>query len=448
MTFLFAQDALLPEGWARNVRMGIGDAGLIEEVTPDADPEPGDEHCHVLVPGLSNLHSHAFQRAMAGLAEMRGPAADNFWSWRTEMYRFALEMTPEQLEAVATQLYMEMLESGFTRVGEFHYLHHDRDGQPYGNIAELAERIAAASRAAGISLTLLPVFYAHSDFGGLPPIDGQQRFINSVESFEKLVAASRKLVAAIDGANIGIAPHSLRAATPEEIARILPLAEGGPVHIHAAEQVREVETSLARLGARPIEWLLANMPVDGSWCMIHATHMTDRETIDLAHSGAVAGLCPITEANLGDGIFNAPAFLDAGGVFGIGSDSNILISAAQELRQFEYAQRLGLRARNIVADPYGSTGKRLFETALSGGHKAMGVAGELAVGRAADMVSLSVPEAGHVQRERILDQWIFTGSVGVESVWAHGDKQVEAGRHRDREVISRQFAGAMRAMTA
>ena len=356
---IFAENALIGGEWASNVSLTI-EHGNVRSIERNAIPAATDERHRLIVPGMANLHSHAFQRAMAGLTEVRGSTSDSFWSWRTLMYKFALSMTPDDIEAVAAQLYMEMLEAGFTRVGEFHYLHHDRDGRHYANIGEHAERIGAASAATGIALTLLPVFYARSGFGGMAPTEGQRRFINSVESFSTLMEECRKITSALPGGQLGIAPHSLRAATPEELRDVLPMAGGGPIHIHIAEQTKEVEDCIAWSGARPVEWLLANMPVDERWCLIHATHMTEAETRDMARRGAIAGLCPITEANLGDGIFPAPAFLEEGGQFGVGSDSNISISVAHELRQLEYSQRLGLRSRNVVALPQQSTGTRLF----------------------------------------------------------------------------------------
>lgn len=447
MTTLHAKQALLPSGWADDVRISIA-AGRIASIETGVPAAPGDEWLQAVVPGMPNLHSHAFQRAMAGLAERRGAGEDNFWSWRTVMYRFALEMNPDQLEAVAAQLYMEMIEAGFCRIGEFHYLHHDRDGRPYADIAEHAARIAAASETAGISLTLLPVFYAHSDFGGKDPIDGQRRFINSVAQFETLMAKSREIVSGLDGGILGVAPHSLRAVTPEELAEIVPFAEGGPVHIHAAEQTREVEGSLEALKARPVEWLLANAGLDQRWCVIHATHMTEKETADLARSGAVAGLCPITEANLGDGIFNGPGFLAEGGLFGVGSDSNIAISVAEELRLFEYSQRLGLRMRNVVSAPSASTGRHLFDAALAGGGRAMGAASALAVGAGADIVALTSGDADYWRGDDLIDQWIFAQGVRVDAAWARGRKLVDNGRHVDRDRISARFTAAMRSMLA
>ncbi|OLP55758.1 formimidoylglutamate deiminase [Rhizobium rhizosphaerae] len=447
MTRIHAEAALLPQGWARNVLIRL-DGARIAAIETERAAEPGDARCGVVVPSLGNLHSHAFQRAMAGLAELRGPADDSFWSWRTIMYRMALTMTPEQVEAVAAQLYVEMLEAGFTRVGEFHYLHHDRDGRPYADPAEMAGRIAAASAETGIGLTLLPVFYAHAGFGGLAPAEGQRRFIHRPEAFAELMARCRSLTRALPGAHLGLAPHSLRAVTPEELADLLPLAEGGPVHIHVAEQVKEVEDSLAFSGARPVEWLLANMPVDDRWCLIHATHMTQAEVRGMAARGAVAGLCPITEANLGDGVFEAPLFLAEGGRFGVGSDSNVLISLPEELRMLEYSQRLARRARNVIAPPGGSTGRHLLETARIGGNAALQSAIGLVPGGDADFVALDSAAVPYLEEDRLIDHWIFAGGVRLDRVWAGGRCQVEGGRHRARDAVRARFEAAMAQLVA
>ncbi|MBX5136860.1 formimidoylglutamate deiminase [Rhizobium lentis] len=442
MTILHAETALTSQGWRKNVRLTL-EEGRIARVEPDAAAAPGNERHALIVPAMGNLHSHAFQRAMAGLAEVRGPASDSFWSWRTVMYKFALAMTPDHVEAVAAKLYAEMLEAGFSRVGEFHYLHHDKDGGAYANIAELAERIGAASEETGIGLTLLPVFYAHSGFGGAAPIEGQRRFINSLESFERLMDGCRVVTGRLDGAQLGLAPHSLRAATPEELAKLVPMAGDGPIHIHVAEQVKEVEDCIAWSGARPVEWLLDHMPVDQRWCFIHATHMTEDETRRMAKSGAIAGLCPITEANLGDGAFAAPLFLEEGGRYGIGSDSNVRISLPEELRQLEYSQRLALRARNVVAAPGGSTALSLFTHALAGGAGALRAPAGLVEGHHADLVSLDTSAVPYLSGDQILDHWLFAGGVSVDCVWARGFKQVEGGRHRERDAIDRRFLAAM-----
>jgi formiminoglutamate deiminase len=452
MTRLHFASALLPSGWADDVQVDVSD-GTIAGVTAGVAPQSGDERHRLAIPGVASLHSHAFQRGMAGLAEIRGDTADTFWTWRETMYRFALTMTPDDVESVATLLYVEMLERGFTRVGEFHYLHHDHDGTPYANPAEMAARIAQAAGTSGVGLTLLPTFYAHGSFGGTPPHSGQRRFISSVDQFARLTAASRKAVSALASANVGIAPHSLRAVTPDELAAITPLAEGGPVHIHAAEQVKEVEDCLAWSGQRPVEWLLDHAPVDQRWCLIHATHMTAAETDALATSGAVAGLCPLTEASLGDGIFPAREFCDAGGRLGIGTDSNILIGVADELRQLEYGQRLKHRERNVLSRGAGiSTGRALFDAALAGGTQALAQARSgLTQGARADIVTLDTdhPSLAGRSRDAVLDGFIFAaGAAAIDCVWAGGRKLVEGGRHALRERARERFNATVRRLVA
>jgi formimidoylglutamate deiminase len=445
VTAVFAEQALLPNGWQRDVRLTVK-AGRIAMVETGVTAQSGDERHAILLPGMPNLHSHAFQRGMAGLAEVRGPSADSFWSWREVMYRFALSMTPSQVEAVAAQLYVEMLEAGFSRVGEFHYLHHDRDGKPYANIAELGERIAAAASTTGIGLTLLPVFYAHSTFGGAAPNDGQRRFINSLDSFASLLDGCRAAATRLDGAIVGVAPHSLRAVAPDELGTVASMAGDAPIHIHIAEQVKEVDDCLAWSGARPVEWLLSHADVGARWCLIHATHMTDAETRQMGKSGAIAGLCPITEANLGDGTFSAPAFIQHGGRFGIGSDSNVLIGLPDELRQLEYSQRLALRARNVLSVAGGSTGRALFEGALEGGGAALGAGlPALMAGASADFISLDAarPSLAGKSGDAILDAWIFAKGTGVDCVWVRGRKLVEAGRHHRRDDIAAKFRTTM-----
>jgi formimidoylglutamate deiminase len=452
MTRLHFASALLPTGWADDVQVVVSD-GTIVSVTAGVAPAAGDERHQLAVPGQASLHSHAFQRGMAGLAELRGDTTDTFWTWRETMYRFALNMTPDDVAAVATLLYVEMLEQGFTRVGEFHYLHHDRDGSLHANPAEMATRIAEAAITSGIGLTLLPSFYAHATFGGAAPHAGQRRFICSVDQFAALMAASRDAIRGLPGANIGIAPHSLRAVAPDELAAILPLAEGAPIHIHAAEQVREVEDCLAWSGQRPVEWLLAHAPVDRRWCLIHATHMTEKEVAALAGSGAVAGLCPVTEASLGDGIFAAREFLAAGGRFGIGTDSNVLIGVAGELRQLEYGQRLKHRERNVLSDrPGASTGRALFDHALAGGAQALVQTNVgLAPGARADVVTLDTahPSLAGRRGDAAIDGWIFAAGGGaIDCVWAGGDKVVTGGRHRLHAKAREQFNASVRRLVA
>ena len=451
MTVVHAESALTPDGWTSGVRLGI-ENGTIAAIETGVPAREGDERHAILVPALANLHSHAFQRAMAGLAETRGPGADTFWTWRETMYRFALMMDPDDVEAVAAQLYVEMLEAGFAAVAEFHYLHHAPDGGAYADRGEMAGRIVAAARDTGIGLTLLPVFYAHAGFGAEPPEPEQRRFVNDVGAYARLFEACERLVEGRPDEAVGVAPHSLRAATPAELAEIVALAEERPIHIHAAEQVGEVEGCVAALGARPVRWLLDHAGVDRRWCLVHATHMDASETRDLAASGAAAGLCPITEANLGDGVFNGRAYLDAGGRFGVGSDSNVSVSAADELRQLEYSQRLHVRSRNVLARPGGSTGRALFDAALAGGAQALGrSSGVLAVGARANLLTLDAdhPSLAGKSGDAILDAWIFSaGNALVDCVWSGGRKVGQHGRHQARERTAARFAAAMRRLCA
>jgi formimidoylglutamate deiminase len=446
MTVIYAAHALKPDGWATGVRLTVS-GGRIANIESGMPPLPGDECASILLPGLPNLHSHAFQRGMAGLAEARGSSSDTFWTWRDVMYRYALAMTPDQMEAVAAQAYVEMLESGFTRVGEFHYLHHDRDGRPYANIAEMATRIAAAASETGVGLTLLPVLYAHGNFGGAEPNQGQRRFLNTVDQFQLLLEASKRAVQNLNLPVIGVAPHSLRAVTPDQLTIAVALAGPGPIHIHAAEQTKEVDDCRAWSGQRPVEWLLNHADIDSRWCLIHATHMTNAETERLARTGAVAGLCPITEANLGDGMFNATVFTGAGGRYGIGTDSNVQIGAGDELRQLDYAQRLARRERNVMGATGISTGRTLHTAAHGGGCAALGVsAAGLSPGAPADFVSLDANHLALAGRngDNWLDTWIFAGFRGVvDGVWVAGVKQVEGGRHRNAKQIATRFRRVM-----
>lgn len=448
---LYFDHALLPDGWARGVRLTLA-AGLIAGIEQDVAPRPGDERHAAALPGVANLHSHAFQRGMAGLTERRGASGDSFWTWRETMYRFVDRLDPDQLQAIAALAYLEMLETGFTRVGEFHYLHHGPDGRGYDDPAAMTEAIVAAAEEAGIGLTHLPVFYAHSGFGGAAPGNGQRRFIHAIDGFARLVEGARRAVGRLPDGVVGIAPHSLRAVTPTELKEIVPLAGEGPVHIHIAEQTREVEDCIAWSGARPVQWLLANNPVDARWCLVHATHMTPAETGALARSGAVAGLCPITEANLGDGLFPAEAFLDAGGRFGVGSDSNVRIDLTEELRLLEYGQRLSHRGRNLLAGgPDRSTGQALFEGAVAGGAQALGVAAGIAPGHSADFftLALSNPTLAGRPAVSLLDSLIFgAGLSAVDCVWRRGEKLVSQGRHVARERIVARYTKTLESLLA
>ncbi len=449
MVSLWFERAWIGNRWERDVRLRIAD-GRIAAIETGVAEAAGDECHRAGLPGLCNVHSHGFQRGMAGLSERRSRPDDNFWSWREIMYRFLDRLTPGDVAAITAQAYAEMLETGFTRVGEFHYLHHDPRGATYADPAEMAGAIVEASDATGIGLTLLPVFYAHGNFGAAPPSPGQRRFLSDIDGFAALLDASR---AKLGGdANIGVAPHSLRAVTPEELGALLDMSPAGPVHIHAAEQVKEVADCVAWSGARPVEWLLDNAGVDERWCLIHSTHLDEREVPRLAASGAVAGLCPVTEANLGDGIFPAIDYLAEGGRFGVGTDSNILVDAAQELRALEYSQRLAHRARALLAgedSPF--VGANLFARAVEGGAQALGVPAGLAVGHAADIVSLDLdhPSFAGADDATLFDRWIFSARASaVDTVWRAGVKRVEKGRHVEAEAIGATYRACIERLLA
>jgi formimidoylglutamate deiminase len=443
VTAFFFDQALLPSGWASDVRVEVAD-GAITRVTPAARRDGAEHNAGIAIPGMPNLHCHGFQKGMAGLAERRGPDHDSFWTWREVMYRFLGVLTPDDVEAITSYAYMEMLEAGFTAVGEFHYLHHDLDGRPYGDVAELTTRVAAAAAQTGIGLTLLPSFYAFGGFGGAPPTVGQRRFISDPDTFLEIVSRTRTIATALPDATVGIAPHSLRAVTPESLAAVLKAVPDGPVHIHAAEQTKEVEECVTALGLRPVEWLLANCNVDPRWCLVHATNMIAAETRALAESGAVAGLCPLTEANLGDGIFDADHYLPAGGRFGIGTDSNIEIDTAAELRTLEYNQRLRHRARNVLARQEGeSVARCLYADALAGGAQALGRRiGSLEPGWRADIVVLDAdhPDMAGSRGDLWLDQYVFVaGRRLVKTVLIGGVKVVDDGAHCARAAIVTRY---------
>ncbi len=401
----------------------------------------------VVVPGIANLHSHAFQRAMAGLAERAGPEGDDFWSWREVMYRFLQVLTPDDVEAIATQLYVECLRQGFTAVAEFHYLHNAPGGAAYDDPAEMALRIASAAQSAGIGLTLLPVLYTQGGFGAAPPTPGQRRFVLTPDALADICTRMSAHT------RTGVAPHSLRAVTPEGLARCVEIARDlgpdTPVHIHVAEQTREIDDCVAWSGARPVAWLLDHAPVDRRWCTIHATHMLAAETTGLAATGAVAGLCPTTEANLGDGIFPLKPYLDAGGAFGVGSDSNVGTSPVEELRWLEYVGRLQARARNVTETvPGASVATGLVRRAASGGAQALGRnAGAIEAGRLADLVVLDSDHPALAGRGATgaVDAWIFSGNTTpVRHVMVAGRWVIRDGVHARQAEIAAGFAKTMR----
>lgn len=456
MNQIFAADALLPTGWARNVLIAWDGAGRIAQVTPGATAPAGvATAAGPVIPGMPNLHSHAFQRAFAGLTEYRGESQDSFWSWRNLMYRFAARITPESLEAIATWLYVEMLEAGYTSVCEFHYVHHDQGGTPYADDATLSLALLRAAQRAGIAITLLPVLYQTSGFGAKPPRADQARFIRSTDSMLSLLERLAPATQA-QGAVLGLAPHSLRAVPPDSLSAALQgltaLNPQAPIHIHIAEQTQEVDDCIAWSGQRPVQWLLEHAPVDESWCLVHATHMTADEYAGAARTGAVAGICPTTEANLGDGIFDMPLWLQHGGRWGVGSDSHACVNAAEELLMLEYGQRLSRRQRNVLA----SSGQPEVATAMTlqavqGGAQASGrlvhgsTAG-IAVGQSADWVVL---DAQHVALRGLpapamLSAHVFAShrTSAIDSVWVGGACRVAQGRHALHDSAASAFAAA------
>jgi formimidoylglutamate deiminase len=453
MTRYFADQAWLPQGWEAGVAFDVRD-GRYAHVEGDA--EGGERIGRYVVPGMPNLHSHAFQRAMAGLAERQTNPEDSFWTWRETMYAFAGRIGPDELKAIASQLYVEMLEAGYTQVCEFHYLHHRPDAQPYADAATMSLALIEAARETGIGLTLLPTLYQTGGFDGRPLGERQRRFGHATDAYLRLVERLRGLEDAT--LRVGVALHSLRAVPADALAAVLGsgLVDAAPIHIHIAEQIGEVQDCLALRNARPVEWLLDHAPVDARWTLVHATHLTDEETTRLAATGAIAGLCPTTEANLGDGLFPLKAYLDAGGVFGIGSDSHISVSPIEELRWLEYGQRLATRHRNIaVSSSSSSVGETLWGDALYGGALSAGLAiGAIAGGdesTRADLVVLddAAPQLAGRSAEHLIDTLIFSGNRNlVRDVMVNGRWCVRDGRHVDRERIAQRYRETVEQLSA
>lgn len=448
MAEIWAGKALLETGWAENVRVVTAVDGTISSV--EIDVSPSGRRVGVLLPAPANAHSHAFQRAMAGLTEKRGPdPSDSFWTWRRLMFRFLDRLTPEHVEAITAFVQMEMLEAGYAANVEFHYLHHQPGGLPYDDLAEMAQAVAAATAMTGIGLTFLPVHY---EFGGcdrrqLGP--GQIRFGNDFDRFALLHQRSAAIVAGLsDDCRIGVAPHSLRAVAVEDLARHKTLAGGAPLHMHLAEQVPEVEEVVAFHGARPVQWMLDNFQVDDTCCFIHCTQMEPQETAGLARSGAIAGLCPITESSLGDGIFDGVRWFAEGGRIAIGSDSNIRIALSEELRTLDYSQRLRDRSRAALATAEKSTGRRIYEAVCTGGATVAGRAsGTIAAGRLADLVALDADDVNLAGRygDTLLDSLIFAGDDRlITDVWSAGRHLVAEGRHRGHDAITAAYLRVMK----
>jgi len=447
-TRLHAPRALLPDGWAVDVAVTIGDDGAIARVEAGAARDGAQDAGGPLVPAMPNLHSHAFQRGVAGRTGHAGAnGEDSFWTWRQAMYAFLERLDPDGFEAIAAQVYVEMAKAGYGAVAEFHYVHHDAAGRPYADPAETSKRAVAAARTAGTPLTLLPVYYAHGGFGAAPPSSAQRRFVMSTEAYAALLASLAPLVRAGDVV-VGVAPHSLRAVAPDELARVVASSPAGsPVHIHVAEQTAEVDDCLAWSGRRPVEWLLEHCAVDARWCLVHATHMEARETRALAASGAVAGLAPTTEADLGDGTFPGVDYASAGGRWGVGSDSNTIVDPFAELRQLEYSQRLARRRRNLMHHGAGgSLGAAMWLAAARGGARACGRrTGAIEPGADADLVVLDGDEpalAGH--GDTVLDAAIFGPCrAPVRHAMLRGRWAVRDGRHRDEDEVRARYLRAM-----
>lgn len=439
---LLAAAALLPDGWARDVLIEVDADGMIATVGGHREPGDAERMSGPVLPGMPNLHSHAFQRALAGRTGRASGTGDSFWTWRQAMYAFLDRIDADAFEAIAAQAYIEMLKAGYTAVAEFHYVHRDPAGRPYADPAELSRRIAVAAADAGIALTLLPVFYAHAGFGGLPTAAGQRRFVHTLDSFARL-CATLAADASARGYTLGIAPHSLRAVTPDELAAVVALAAPrAPIHIHAAEQAGEVADCVAWSGSRPVAWLIDHAEIGARWCVVHATHLAADETRRLAACGAVAGLAPTTEADLGDGTFPARAYVDAGGALGIGSDSNTIVDPFAELRQLEWSQRLAHLERNVLADDRIPVGRAMYTRAATGGARAVAQPiGAITPGCRADLVVL---DGGHPALAGLpADAWLEAAIFGpctkpVRDVMVGGRWVVRDGRHpRETAVLAR-----------
>ena len=441
---IFAKKALLPNGWSNNVIIEIDQSGLISNVTENnkhkVDAYLNEE---IILPAMNNLHSHSFQRAMAGLTEARSPQGnDNFWSWRNLMYQFLDVLTPEEIYSITLFSQMEMLQSGYVGVGEFHYLHNQIGGTKYDNIAELSEKVLEASEESGISICLLPVIYERGGCDNRELEGGQLRFHNNIDTFEKLYNQIKVFLSKNENFSLGVAAHSLRAVKNETLNKIIDLTNG-PIHIHAAEQVKEVEEIKSFYKMPPVEFLIENFDINKRWCLIHCTQMSESETELLSKSGAVAGLCPVTEANLGDGIFNGFQYNERKGLYGIGTDSNINISLTEELKTFEYSQRLLNKKRAVISNQKKSTGRKLFDDCLEGGARALQINnGKIQKGFNADLISL--PNANNeldgLKDDKILDYWIFASRENdVQKLWNKGKCLVENGKHLNFDDIQSNY---------
>jgi len=447
--YYWCASALLHRGWASEVLIEVDSLGNIADIRSSVARAGLDASTTVLdgavLPGMPNLHSHAHQRAMAGLGERAAEGDDSFWTWRKAMYHTLATINPDQLYHIARMLYLEMLEAGYTRVAEFQYLHHDQQGNGYSNPAEMTLQCARAAADVGIGFTALPVLYRYGGFGGQLAGAAQKRFINDARSFAAIVAQLKDGLA--ENQCLGIAPHSLRAVSADLLNEVLAGCDQQTmVHIHIAEQIAEVEDCVAWCSQRPVEWLYHHFPVDQRWCLIHATHMTAEETRTVSAAGSIVGLCPTTEANLGDGFFNAVEYFTDQGAWGIGSDSHISVSPVEELRWLEYGMRLNHRKRNILVDQdehTRHTGQSLYQRGAEGGARACDIdAGMLKPGARADFIALDCTQPRLYGRSQgaLLDSWIFSGNHNaVVDVVVGGEQVITAGQHRSADDIQHLY---------
>jgi formimidoylglutamate deiminase len=420
--------------WQSNVLLTVGANGTWQSITPNVATSPSASKATwvsgPLIPGIVNSHGHAFQRAIAGLTEHRTNASndtDNFWTWRDSMYKIAGRISPEQLEVIANQLFSELLRGGYTHVCEFHYLHNQNDGAPYANSLEMAMALVRAAQTSGIGLTLLPTLYMRSGFNATGLRDEQRRFASTPDSIIDMANSINSLK--LPRINAGIALHSLRAVDHAPMNAITVEAKrlNLPIHIHISEQVREVSECVEHLGARPIEWLLGHADVDARWNLVHATHATPDELSALRQTGASIAICPSTEANLGDGLFDFTTWAALGGIWSIGSDSHITRSATEEMRLLEYGQRLHKKQRNVASQSMrqSSTGAALLSGAIQGGSAAAGLAiGEIKIGNFANFIELDQNAASliGIPIERFIDAWIFSSPDAMPcNVFVQGD---------------------------
>lgn len=453
MSKYFFKHLLQNDGWKKNVFIETDDSGKIITYQEDADNNGAEVVNGFTLPGFQNAHSHAFQYAMAGLAEVHSSTSDSdsFWSWREAMYKLALSVDPDQMEAIATMLYSEMVRHGYTNVAEFHYIHHDKNGQHYNNLAELGSRMIAAAKRSGINITLIPIFYQKGGFGK-DPSETQRRFISpTIDDYLKLLEASSKACSEYSGANVAVGIHSMRGVEPNDIKEI---AKSGPqdipFHIHIAEQLKEIEDSLEYLGKRPVEWLMENVAVNDRFHLVHATHLTSEETQNIANSEANVVLCPTTEGNLGDGIFPLNEYHQHNGNWSIGTDSHIGINPFEELRLLDYGQRLISHNRKTFAHKNGDSGGFAFDMALKAGRKAMNNFSDryFAIGDTLNACIMDESALTHDTSDKNLSSTLLytTDSSMQYGTIVNGEWKVRNGIHIDAEAIRNKFSQTIKAL--